>query len=221
MGLNKRKGFTLVELLVVIGIIAILAGVALGPITRAMKSAKQNAGLQTSRTLALAEFQYANDNGQNYPDTGSSQANSATHADAVGNCLLAGGYVSDPGLFVISGGSETKYTGSLTTPNILTSNISWDFAGNTSGQGVNANAPDTLPVVWSTIGSTSFSPLLSATGPSSATLGASLPFAQQGIAVCYKSNSAQFITASGSTSSVQITTAAYPGWTVTVLSGGG
>ncbi len=186
-----------------------------------MKSAKQNAGLQTSRTLALAEFQYANDNSQNYPDKNGTGANSGTGAAAVGNCLLAGGYVSDPGLFVISGGSETKYTGSLTTPNILTSNISWDFAGNTSLQGVNSNAPDTLPVVWSTVGGQSITPALSATGPSSVTLTSSLPFSQQGLAVCYKSNSAQFMTASGSTSAVQLTSAAYPGWTATVLSGGG
>ena len=64
---RQSGGFTLVELLVVIGIIAILAGVALGPITSGIRKARESACMQTTRTLALAEFQYANDN-NNYPD---------------------------------------------------------------------------------------------------------------------------------------------------------
>ena len=62
----RRDGFTLVELLVVIGIIAILAGIALGPITSGIEKAKENAGMQTARSINLLSFSYANDNNQNY-----------------------------------------------------------------------------------------------------------------------------------------------------------
>src|ERR1700689_3593792 len=67
---SNRGGFTLVELLVVIGIIAILAGVALGPITNGIKKAKQSAGLQTAHAIGLSLYSFANDNQQLYPDPG-------------------------------------------------------------------------------------------------------------------------------------------------------
>jgi len=91
---RQSGGFTLVELLVVIGIIAILAGVALGPITTGIRKARESACMQTTRTLALAEFQYANDN-NNYPDG----------ADAGALCqeMITGNYISDPTILRIGG----------------------------------------------------------------------------------------------------------------------
>src|SRR5476649_1621607 len=97
----SRGGFTLVELLVVIGIIAILAGVALGPITNGIKKAKQSSGLQSAHALGLAMYSCANDNSQIYPDaTGGNAVN-------VAQSLLAGGYVTDPGIFFLSGDTAT------------------------------------------------------------------------------------------------------------------
>ena len=226
----SRVGFTLVELLVVIGIIAILAGVALGPITSGIKKANQSKGLQTAHVLALAEFQYANDNNQSYPDTGTTGNIGKGDASDVAACLMSGGYVGDPGIFVINGSAEanSKYTGSLTSINGLTSaNISWDFAGNAGnasgagkGSGVNSNFPDTMPLVWSsTAGGTE--PDLTNTGPTTVTLNATMPFGTAGIAVCYKSNSASFIVAPGSTSKATIVDATFPGAAIAVLKGGG
>src|SRR5271167_3655920 len=67
---SSRDGFTLVELLVVIGIIAILAGVALGPITNGIKQAKHNAAMQLGRQIGQVCFSFSTDNvqgGNAYP----------------------------------------------------------------------------------------------------------------------------------------------------------
>src|SRR5271154_5424604 len=96
---NSRGGFTLVELLVVIGIIAILAGVALGPITNGIKKAQQSSGVQEAHAIGLAMYSFANDNNQTYPDK---SGGSATAGDIAGN-LLAGGYVTDATIFSLSG----------------------------------------------------------------------------------------------------------------------
>jgi prepilin-type N-terminal cleavage/methylation domain-containing protein len=217
----KQAGFTLVELLVVIGIIAILAGVALGPISRALKTAGYSKGMQTARTLALAEFQYSNDNSQVYPDKSNPGANGKTDASLVGAALMAGGYVTDAGVFVISGSIESKMTGSPSTSyaSFGTSNCSFDFMGSSAGTGVNSNAPDFLPVVWSSITGGTVPTWTSATKQSATPLSTN-PFGTAGVAVCYKCNSALFVTATGTTTAINDST--YLGWPQAhVLAGGG
>ena len=182
-------GFTLVELLVVIGIIAILAGVALGPITGGIKKAKESGAMQTTRTIALAEFQYANDNDQSYPD--------GTDAGVVGLALITGNYVSDPGLFFISGDT----TGAIKLAGVATSfkavNCSYDFTGVGANVGVPSTAPDQLPLVWST-GQTGLAYPAANVGQAFAPAGG--VFGKDGIAICYKSNNAFFRAPNGNAS---------------------
>jgi type II secretory pathway pseudopilin PulG len=59
--------FRLVEVAVVLGIIAILAGVALGPITSGIKQAKQSAEMQEAHQQALADYQAQVDAGNPNP----------------------------------------------------------------------------------------------------------------------------------------------------------
>lgn len=214
---SSRSGFTLVELLVVIGIIAILAGVALGPITSGIKKAQQSSGVQTSRTVALSEFQYANDNNQTYPF--------GTDAGKVANLLVQGNYIQDPGIFVISGSTESKYTGTANPANYQTTNVSWDFGESSTTAGLTPNFPDQTPVVVSTTGTANdWSSGLTAAGPVSVTLtSATLPFGTAGIAVCFKSNSAKFLTATitGTTAAVTLEDASWQAGTTIVRAAGG
>ena len=94
---STRSGFTLVELLVVIGIIAILAGVALGPITNEIKQAKHNSALQTGRQIGQVCFSYATDNTQN----GNAYPADKT-AVAIAQDLMNANYVTDPTIFAVT-----------------------------------------------------------------------------------------------------------------------
>jgi prepilin-type N-terminal cleavage/methylation domain-containing protein len=140
---SGKGGFTLVELLVVIAIIALLAGIAIGPITHAMSVAKDNAGMQTTHSLYIADFQYSIDN-SHFAD--------AADSGGIAQAMLQGGYVSDPTLFYL-GGNTVKYTGTDAAHGIQNTNVSWDFLGSGAGgsyNGLTTSDPDQLPLVWAT-----------------------------------------------------------------------
>jgi hypothetical protein len=99
-----------------------------------LKHAWGSAGIQVSRQIALAMFQYANDNDQNYPDGKSSTE--------VFQKLLDGGYVTDPAIFYIPlPGKSVALTGKKLKPE----NVSWDVTCCLA-----ANDSDLLPVVFMT-----------------------------------------------------------------------
>ncbi|QOV90791.1 DUF1559 family PulG-like putative transporter [Humisphaera borealis] len=64
---GRRPGFTLVELLVVIGIIALLISILLPSLSRAREAGNRTKCLSNLRQLGMAFTMYCNDNKQQYP----------------------------------------------------------------------------------------------------------------------------------------------------------
>ena len=195
---SSRGGFTLVELLVVIGIIAILAGVALGPITNGIKQAKHNTAMQQGRQLGQICFSYSTDNTQNgnaYP------AAATAHALAIN--LLNANYASDPTLFAISGAPGiTPFVGA-SSANMAATNVSWSFTVSalTTTGGVTSSTGDLIPLIFFNGGTgTPPTPFPQTAGTAAnLQLVATCPFLLDGVAVFYKGNNALYIKATGAT----------------------
>jgi len=106
---SPRPGFSLVELLVVIGIIAVLAGVLFASFGGATDSARAAQCLTNMRSLALAANAYAVDNGY-YPNAGSVELMSLTVVSGKAEYCSKPGWISwlCEGSYENADGSETS-----------------------------------------------------------------------------------------------------------------
>lgn len=75
---NKRRGFTLVELLVVIGIIALLIGILLPALNKARSAARETACSNNIRQLGMGIMMYVNDSKGFLPYEGADDGDAAT-----------------------------------------------------------------------------------------------------------------------------------------------
>ena len=62
---SRRGGFTLVEIMIVVAIIALLAAIAVPSFLRARKRSQATSSLETARLIDGAKDQYAIENGKN------------------------------------------------------------------------------------------------------------------------------------------------------------
>jgi prepilin-type N-terminal cleavage/methylation domain-containing protein len=196
----NRGGFTLVELLVVIGIIAILAGVALGPITNGIKQAQHNAAMQTGRQIGQMCFSYATDNTQNggaYPSDSSGML--------ICQDLINSNYATDPSVFGIpQQAGFTKATSAGTSTTLVANSVSWSFTcinlNSSSGSGVTSSASDLTPLIYFNNGfSTAIATPFPAGGSQkNVAYSSAAPFGSDGAAIFYKGNNAVYVKAGSS-----------------------
>jgi len=97
--MRKQKGFSLIELLIVVAIILIIAAIAIPNLMRSRMAANEASAVGSIRTINTAEVTYAS----TYPDQG------FTDLASLGG---AGGTAAGAGLIdtVLAGGSKSGYT---------------------------------------------------------------------------------------------------------------
>jgi len=114
----KANSFTLVELLVVISIIGLLAGLAVPAIQGGLDKAKQQVDVSNIRQCGLIGFSYANDNDGNYNGTNTNSIESSVY---FGN-LVSQGLLNSTKILAGNG-----YTAASSTSNIQPANIAWGY----------------------------------------------------------------------------------------------
>src|SRR6266704_1418497 len=90
---NKQKGFSLIELLIVVAIILIIAAIAIPNLLRSKMAANEASAVGSLRTLNTSAVAYSTTYG-NYPPTlaslGPSATPSSSAADLIDSVLAAG-----------------------------------------------------------------------------------------------------------------------------------
>jgi type IV pilus assembly protein PilA len=130
---NKQKGFSLIELLIVVAIILIIAAIAIPNLLRSKMAANEASAVGSLRTINTSSVAFSTTYGQ-YPnalsDLGPSSSPTSTAADLIDSALVTGiksGYT----FHFTPGGSNTTYT--LTADPVSTSTGQRHFYTDQSG----------------------------------------------------------------------------------------
>lgn len=89
--MNKKQGFTLVEIMIVVAIIGLLAAIAIPSFVRARTTSQTNACINNLRQIDGAKDQYAIENGANTGDA-VAQADVETYLKKFPECPASGTY---------------------------------------------------------------------------------------------------------------------------------
>ena len=149
---NKQKGFSLIELLIVVAIILIIAAIAIPNLLRAKIAANQASAVGSLRTLNTACIAYSTSYGQypaaltNLGPIASGGTATSTSADLI-DSVLAAGSKSGYTFIYTAGASNQSYTITATPITAATTGQSMYFTDqsgvirvDTSGAGASATS---------------------------------------------------------------------------------